>query len=371
MASIAHIGLDVHMGMIDVAVAMDGSTDVEYLGEIRNDQDSVRRLIKRLNKKIESQKFYYEAGPCGYGLYRYLTKLERSCEVIAPSLIPTKPGEKVKTNRLDAEKLARLGRAGELTSITVPSGQQEALRDVVRARLDATIARKHSQNQLLAFLRRYGHRYPGKHNFTKTFYEWLERIKHELPEHSVVLQDYIDAVQFSVKRIAGLEEQLKASFEVWELKPIGQSLMAIKGINFIAAISIMAEVGDFRRFNTAQEFMSYTGLVPSEYSSGTNQKRGAITKTGNSQIRRLLIECAWSSRTRALKTKHWKNKAQFASEEVQEMAWKATKRLHARFMRLQARGKSPNKVVTAVARELAGFVWAIGNHAYQELELDN
>jgi transposase len=370
MTNIAHIGLDVHKGMIDVAIATSEESEVKYYGEIRNEEASILKLVNRLNTRSKNQIFYYEAGPCGYGLYRYLSKLNRKCLVIAPSLIPSKPGDRVKTNRRDAEKLARLGRAGELTAVCVPTSRQECLRDVVRAREDAVISCKKAKQNLLSFLLRHDQKYSGKCNWTQLFYCWVEKIKLTENESNIVLHDYLDAVIFCEKRITALEGELKQSFEHWELKPIAQALMALRGIDFISAMGIITEVGDLRRFGKAREFMSFVGLVPSEYSSGTEKRRGAITKTGNSHLRRILVESAWSAHHLPRKTGHWKSKAKHASVEVQEMAWKATKRLSNRYRRLMHRGKPKNKITVALARELAGFVWAIGNQAYKEMKIN-
>jgi len=356
------------MDRLTAAVAAEGSKECVYLGEIRHEQPAIKRMVLDLKKSRRHLRFYYEAGSCGYALYRYLTQLGVECVVVAPSLIPKKPGERIKNDKRDARKLARLGRAGELTAIAVPGIGQEAMRDLIRAREDAVRFSVTARQQLLSFLLRHGQRFSGKTNWTWAFYRWLEDIKFDTAEQRVVLQNCVDAVGFAKKRIEILEEQIRELLPDWPAKPIVDALMALRGFDVISAATIVAEVGDFRRFSSAPEFMSYVGLIPSEYSSGNSIKRGTITKCGNRRVRRLLIEGSWAARHAPYKTKHWKRKAQNASEAVCEIAFKAMRRLHKRYYRLAARRKEQCKVVTAIAREFAGFVWAVGIQAHAELE---
>lgn len=369
MDDIAYIGLDVHLNSITVAVAAGDGSEVRLIGKIANDRKSIDGLLKGLLGRWKELHVFYEAGPMGYGLYRYLRKKGVRCSVVAPSLIPRRAGDRVKTDPRDAQALARLGRAGELTEIWVPDEEQEALRDLTRLRDDARLASKRAKQNLLGFLRRHERVYKGtKSRWTKDHFEWLSGLKFEHLAQQLVVQDYVNAVKKSQERVFEIEEEMRKEFEKWSWRPIAEATMALRGIDFITAMSILTETGDLRRFNKPSMLMSYVGLVPSEYSSGERRRLGSITKSGNTHVRRLLIEAAWSARYKPARTTHWRKRAACCSEEVQAISWKAMKRLHRVYWRLVAKKKAPSKAVVAVARELTGFVWSVAQTAYAEQE---
>lgn len=352
-------GLDVHKADISVGIANADRGEAGYYGTIENSPHAFLKLAKKLSKCGEEVLFCYEAGPCGYEVYRQLTKAGYDCVVIAPSLIPKKAGDRVKTDRRDAISLSRLLRAGELTSIWVPDRDQEAMRDLTRSREDMKAMERHSRQRLGGFLLRHGKVYPGRSKWTKTYFLWLEGIRFETAVQQIVLQEYIDMVKHTQGRVAAMEEEMRKALDGWTLKPVVEGLMALRGVNLVTAMTIIAELGDLSRFESPRQLMSHLGLVPSEHSSGERQKRGGITKTGNGHVRRVLVEAAWCYRLPARKTAHLRRKAEKASKAVQEIAWKAQKRLCSRYWYLINKGKLPVKSCTAVARELAGFIWAI------------
>ncbi|MES9900956.1 MAG: IS110 family transposase [Sedimenticola sp.] len=354
-----YVGLDVHKDTIAVAVAREGRGDPEYHGEINHSSAAVRKLLKRINKAGEVLNICYEAGPCGYGLYRELTLLGHECQVVAPSLIPRKTGERMKTDRRDALMLSRLHRAGELTAVWVPGQEQEALRDLTRAREDMKAIELKARQRLGAFLLRHSRVYEGKSRWTQTHWRWLETVKFEIPLQQLVLQEYIDAVREAQRRVAGLEQQMHGAMKKWSLAPVAEGLMALRGVSLITAMTTLAELGDITRFDSPRELMSYLGLVPSEHSSGGSRRQGSITRTGNGHVRRLLVEAAWNYRFQARKTRCIQQRAEKTSERIQAIAWEGQKRLCGRYRTLIEAGKVKNQVTTAVARELAGFIWAI------------
>jgi transposase len=355
-----YVGLDVHKETIAVAVAESDRGEVRYVGEIANTEEAIRKLVKQLRKGEAQMSFCYEAGPCGYVIHRQLSELGWDCQVVAPSLIPKKAGDRVKTDRRDAESLARLHRAGELTAVWVPDGAQEALRDLTRAREDMKHLQKQAKQRLLAFLLRHGKRYDGKSKWTQAHNRWLEAVKFEQPTQQIVLQEYIDTVNVLSKRLAALDEHLQSAASTSAFWPVIEALMALRGVNLLTAVTIVAEIGDLQRFANAPQLMAYLGLVPSEHSSGGSKSRGGITKTGNGHVRRVLVEAAWSYRFPARKTAVLQRRAERTPEAVQDIAWKAQKRLCGRYQTMQTRGKLKVQACTAVARELAGFIWAIG-----------
>jgi len=361
MEKYKYVGLDVHKETIAVSVAEADGGEVRYQGEIPNTPDAVVRLVRRLRKE-EGVKlsFCYEAGPCGYGLHRQLLDLGQDCQVVAPSLIPRKPGDRVKTDRRDSLNLARLHRAGELTAVWVPDGAQEALRDLTRAREDMKHIQRQAKQRLLGFLLRHRKRFEGKDNWTQAHFRWFEEVKFGQPVQQIVFQEYVDSVQAITRRIAALDEQMESAARDSVFWPVIEGLMALRGVKLITATTIVAEIGDLRRFANAPQLMAYLGVVPSEHSSGESKVHGSITKTGNGHVRRVLVEAAWQYRYPARKTAVLQRRAERASEQVQEIAWKAQKRLCARYRLLEARGKLKVQVCIAVARELAGFIWAIG-----------
>jgi transposase len=360
MEKYKYVGLDVHKETIAVSVAEADGGEVRYLGEVPNTADSVVKLVRRLRKEGAKLSFCYEAGPCGYGLHRQLLDLGQDCQVVAPSLIPKKPGDRVKTDRRDSLNLARLHRAGELTAVWVPDGAQEALRDLTRAREDMKHLQRQAKQRLLGFLLRHGKRFGGKDNWTQAHFRWMEEVKFEQPVQQIVFQEYVDSVQAMTRRVAAFDEQMESAARDSVFWPVIEGLMALRGVKLITATTIVAELGDLKRFATAPQLMAYLGVVPSEHSSGESKSRGGITKTGNGHVRRVLVESAWQYRYPARKTAVLQRRAERASEQVQEIAWKAQKRLCARYRLLEARGKLKVQVCIAVARELAGFIWAIG-----------
>ena len=354
------VGLDTHQETIAVAVSDACGDKPRYYGPIPNKPAAIAKLVKTLTAKGARVSFCYEAGPCGYAIYRQLTGLGQTCVVVAPSLIPTKPGDRVKTDRRDSESLSRLHRAGELTSVWVPEPEQEAVRDLTRAREDMKAVERMTKQRLNAFLLRYDWRYEGgKSRWTKAHGRWLEGLKFDGPVQQIVFQEYVDAVRQAEARVAGLEQEMVKVLTHWAWAPVVEALMALRGVKLITAMTVIAELGDLSRFASPRQLMAYLGLVPSEYSSGQTRRRGGITKTGNRHVRRVLVEAAWCYRFPARKTAHLQRRATQTSAAVQAIAWKAQKRLCGRYGHLLATGKLKVQVCTAVARELAGFIWAI------------
>jgi len=367
----AYIGLDVHKETIAVAVARVGRAAPESRGEIANKPKTVANLVERLNQEFDGEVllFCYEAGPCGYGLYRQLLALGHDCQVVAPSLIPKKPGERIKTDRRDACKLARTLRNGDLTAVWVPDEEQEAMRDLTRARDDMKGQERKARQQLNAYVLRHGHAWPSnKTRWTQTHYNWLESLKFAHDWQQVVLQEYIDAVKAASQRVADITAQMERVLPQWSLAPVVDSLVALRGIDKLAAMVLLAELGDISRFDSPKQLMAYLGLVPSEHSSGGRRRQGAITKTGNSHARRMLVESAWSYRFPARQTAHLKRKAANASDEAKVIAWRAQKRLCGRYRTLLQAGKNTKQTTVAIARELTGFIWDIVCHEMPKVQ---
>lgn len=357
--STKYVGMDVHKETIAVATAKEGRGEAVYYGEIPNTAEAIRKLVKKVVSNGERVSFCYEAGPCGYEVYRQLIDLGQKCDVVAPSLIPKKSGNRVKTDRRDAKTLTRLHRAGELTPVWVPDKEQEAVRDLTRAREDMKAMERHAKQRLGAFLLRHGKRYPGRSTWTQAHFRWLEGIKFEIPAQQIVFQEYVDTVKQMERRVAAMEEEMRYAMEGWSLAPVVTGLMALRGVDIITAMTVVAELGDISRFDSPRQLMAHLGLVPSENSSGARRQRGEITKTGNGHARRVLIEASWSYRLPARKTAHLQRKAAKTTDAVREIAWKAQKRLCRRYWHLIHKGKLQVQACTAIARELAGFIWAI------------
>jgi transposase len=355
------VGLDVHAATIAVAVA-EPEGEVRSLGTIPNEPEAVRRLVKRLGP-VGQLRACYEAGPCGYTLYWQLAKLGVACQVVAPTLVPVKAGDRVKTDRRDAERLARSFRSGDLTAVWVPDAAHEALRDLVRAREAAKRDQLRARHRLQKFLLRHGQRPPaGTSAWTEKYRRWIEQIRFEHPAQEATRLDYLTEVDHARDRIARLEQALSAAVEMAPvpMRAVIEALQALRGIAKIAAVTIVAEVGRLSRFARARQLMGYSGAVASEHSSGARVRRGGITKTGNAHLRRIVVEAAWTYRHRPKIGALLRQRQTTQSETVKEIAWKAQHRLHSRYCRLLGRGKSKQQVVTAVARELLGFIWAIG-----------
>lgn len=361
MQSVRFIGLDVHKESIAVAVA-EGAGPAEVVATIPNEMGIV---LKRLRKLAEGRKTYfcYEAGPTGFGLCRALRLAGLNCQVVAPSLVPQQAGDRIKTDRRDAVKLARFLRSGDLTTVQVPDAATEAMRDLERAREDAKRAERAARHQLTKFLLRHDRKYSGKTNWTGTHLDWIRAQRFEHEAQNRVLIDYLQAVELATQRVEQLTKDIGELVEGWSLKPLVKALMGLRGVQLISAVVLAAEIGDFARFTTARSFMAYLGLVPSEHSSGESRRRGRITKSGNGHARRTLVESAWSYRFRPTMSREIRQRNEGLSPVLQATAWKAQLRLHGRYNKLLGRGKSKQQVVTALARELAGFVWCIARQS--------
>lgn len=360
MDHIRFIGLDIHKARISVTVAESGREgSVEYLGEISNDVGAIVKLCKRLERPGEMLSFCYEAGPCGYGVYRQLTDLGHQCDVVAPSLIPKKPGDRVKTDRRDATMLARLLRAGELTSIWVPDSDHEAMRDLVRLRSAVRQVLTRARQHLQGFVLRHGRKHTGGTAWKMAYRRWLSTLAFEHRAQQIVFQDYVDAVMDAERRLKRVEDQIVALLPEWNQRPVVDALQAMRGIALINAVVLVTEVGDFKRFSNPRQLMAYIGLVPGERSSGETIRRTGITKAGNTHARRALVEGAWAYRMKARVGRHKVDRIEALPKVVRDIGWNAQVRLCARYRRLRARGKNANTVNVAIAREMVGFIWSI------------
>jgi transposase len=356
---ITYVGLDVHKAGIVVAVAEGGLRgEVREYGRIANTPGALDRLTCKLGGEGVRLRVCYEAGPCGYGIQRHLSARGHECVVVAPSLIPKRAGDRIKTDRRDAAGLARLHRAGELTAVWVPDARHEAMRDLVRARLDAVHALRRARQQLSGFLLRQGCHY-GRPAWTKLHRRWLAGLKFEQAVHHIVLEDYIAAVEAAEARRDRLTTQIEAMLPDWTLAPVVAALQTMRGMALVNAATLIAEVGDFSRFANPRQLMAYLGLVPSEHSSGASLRRGGLTKAGNGAARRLLIEAAWCYRFPARVSRELRLRQEAQPISIREIAWKGQLRLCTRYRKLARTGKPANVVTAAIARELAGFVWAI------------
>ena len=362
MRKVRFIGLDVHADTIAVAIA-EPSGEVRSLGTIPNRPESIRKLVKKLGP-AEQVRVCYEAGPTGYVVYWQLTALGVPCEVVAPTLVPTKAGDRVKTDRRDAEKLARSYRAGDLTAVWVPNAAHEALRDLVRAREAAKKDQLRARHRLGKFLLRQGRRPPtGMTAWTQRHLTWVKTaVQFEQPAQEATLLDYVHEVDHMAGRIERLERAIDDAVKTApvRMRAVIEALQALRGIALISAVTIVAEVGEPARFGTPRQLMGYSGAVASEESSGERVRRGGITKTGNAHLRRIVIEAAWAYRHRPAVGTALRKRQAALDDEVKAIAWKAQHRLHARYRTLTARGKTKQHAVTAVGRELLGFIWAIG-----------
>jgi transposase len=356
---ITYVGLDVHKEGIVVAVAAGGLRgEVREYGRIANTPTALDRLLRKLGGDGVSLRFCYEAGPCGYGIQRQVSTAGHECVVVAPSLIPRRAGNRVKTDRRDAASLARLHRAGELTAVWVPDARHEAMRDLARTRLDAVHSLRRARQQLSGFLLRQGCHY-GRPAWTKLHRRWLAGLKFEQAVHHIVLEDYIAAVEAAETRRDRLTTQIEAMLPDWTLAPVVAALQTMRGIALVNAATLIAELGDLSRFADPRQLMAYLGLVPSEHSSGASVRRGGITRAGNGAARRLLIEAAWSYRFPARISRELLLRQESQPKPIRDIAWKGQVRLCARYRKLARTGKPANVVTTAIARELTGFVWAI------------
>jgi len=355
------IGLDTSKLKISVAIA-DGSRngEVRFFGDISSEPASVASMVNTLSKRGAKLHFCYEAGPTGYGLYRQIVELGHECVVVAPSLVPKRAGDRVKTNRRDALSLARLHRAGELTPIWVPDEGHEAIRDLVRAREAASEAQKQARQQLQSFLLRHGRVYDGKRPWTRAHKKWLTSQSFDHPAHHILLAEYCQAIEDAGVRLDRLTQLVEKTAASWSMAPVVAAYQAMRGVAFMAAVTFVAEIGDVRRFDNPRQLMAYLGLVPKESSTGDRVKRGGITKAGNTRARRVLVEGAWTYRFPARVSPTIQPRLEDLPRSVREIAWKGQVRLCARYRKLMAAGKPKVVTVTAIAREMAAFLWAIG-----------
>lgn len=355
---ITHVGLDVHAERIVIA-SLEGQAREPVVSDIPNAAKVIRRTFQRLARESYELRCCYEAGPCGFEVQRLLTSMGIACDVVAPSLIPVRAGDRVKTDRRDATKLARLYRAGELTTITVPSPDREAVRDLVRARDDVRKDLTAARHRLGKFLIRHGRVFHGGRNWTQRFWVWLRAQQFERECERITFEHYVHEVEHHAGRRADLDRQLEAVARTEPYAKLVGKLSCLRGISTLSALALLAEIGDFRRFDSPRQLMAFVGLVPREYSSGGKEKRGGITKTGNGHVRRILVEAAWAYRHRPAFGPRAKEALRHQPADVSAYAKKAQIRLHRRFTRLVGRGKKSQLAVTAVARELCGFTWGL------------
>jgi len=359
-SSTVFVGMDVHKESIELATA--DELEARHYARIGGDAASVDRAVRKLRSVHRELVFVYEAGPCGFWIYRRLTTQGLSCMVVSPSMTPRRAGDRVKTDRRDALMLARLARAGELQPIYVPDALDEAIRDLVRAREDAVCNERQARQRLQALLLRNDIRYAGRTAWTSAHRRWIAGLKLPHPAQQIAFEEYVQAVQEANARVMRLGASIQAQLEPWRWQPLVQALQALRGISVIHAARIVAELGDLTRFVSPRKLMGYLGMIPSEDSSGARRRQGSITKAGNSSARRALIEAAQAYAHPARVSWVIARRQTGLTQSTTDLAWKAQLRLCARFRRLAARGLPRNKVVVAIARELSGFVWAIGQN---------
>lgn len=356
------VGLDVHKDSISVAYAAgDHSDPPQFVGPIGTRKCDIDKLIRRLQSKASQLVFAYEAGPCGYVLYRHLTSKGFDCRVVAPSLMPKRPGDRVKNDRRDSMEIARLLRSGDLAPVYVPTIDDEAIRDLCRARDATRVTLKAAKLRLKSFLLRLGLHYTGRANWGDAHRRYLATVACPTPSQQIVFQESVLAVDEQVERLRRIEDELQDLASRWRLYPVVESLQALRGVQWLVALTVVAELGDLTRFDNPRQLAAFVGLTPSEHSSGAKRRLGAITKAGNSRARRVLVEGAWSYRFPAKVSAQIQTRIERLPKTVQDIGWKAQVRLCKRFRRLKARGKHSNVVVTAIAREMLAFMWAIAH----------
>ena len=357
------VGLDVHKDSTAIAEAAAGREEPRFIGTVGADLGQLLKALKSLGK-ADSMLVVYEAGPCGYRLARELRSRGYACEVVAACKIARRPSERIKTDRRDALSLARLARSGDLVKVAVPDEGDEAMRDLSRAREDAMRARLKARQQLKALLLRHGHRYTGKSSWTIAHERYLASVRFAHPAQHIAFAEYRQAVREGHERVERVTQALRTQTEQWRMQPLVRALSSLRGIDFVAAVTLAAEIGDFNRFAHPTELMGFLGLVPSEYSTGESRRQGDITKTGNSHARRVLIEAAWNYRFPARISRELQLRQEGQLKAVRDIAWRAQLRLAHRYRRLSSRKLHPNKICVAIARELAGFLWDIARQVH-------
>jgi len=358
-----YIGLDVHKASITVALAFGDGGPARIHGSSSSDADRfvvvLGQILKKYGLERSQVRLCYEAGPCGFVLARHLRRLGYAVEVVAPSLIPSKPGERVKTDRRDARKLARLLRSGDLTAVHIPEVADEVIRDMCRARTDAVDDHMRNRQRLGALLLRNGFHYQGKSPWTQAHLRYLRELVLQDPAQKLVLEEYLQGIDRAGERVQRLEQSMQMQLETWSRRPLVKALQGLRGFQLVASMVVASEIGDFSRFKHPRSVMDYLGLVPSEHTTSDRRRQGAITKCGNSHVRWILVEAAHHYRLPPKVSKELSKRQEGLSREVRELSWRAQHRLHRRFMKLTMRGVHYNKVVVAIARELAAFVWEL------------
>ncbi len=359
-SNILFIGMDVHKESIVLSFADDDRSEVRRYGSIGGTLGDFKKTLRKLVSTGKDLFFCYEAGPTGYELYRYITSQGHQCIVVAPSLIPKKPGDKVKTDQRDADNLTRLLRAGDLTSVYVPNAEDEAIRDLSRAREDAVLVFKSAKQRLKSFLLRHNVRFEGSANWSEKHLRWLiESVNMPYPAQKVAYQEYLNSVTEANARVKRFDQEILFHTRQWRLYSVVHSLMALRGVRMVVAVTMIAELGDLTRFKNPKQLMCFLGLTPSEHSTGDKKKQGAITKTGNQHARRVLVEAGWAYRFNAKVSKEMQKRQERVPLEVRDIAWKAQLRLTKRFRTMANKGKPHNVIVVAMTRELAAFMWSI------------
>jgi transposase len=360
----SYVGLDIHKDSIAIAVADASRAAPRFIGTINPAPSELCKVLRRERCRPESTLLAYEAGPCGYGWVRYLRGRKWACEVIAPSRLTRSPAEqRVKTDRRDALLLARELRSGNLTSIVVPDERDEAIRDLARAREDAVAARLRTRLQMKAMLLRHGRDYVRFRSWSQAHERHLSTIRFDHPAQEIAFNEYRLACREAAERVERITAALREMSESWRMQPLVKALMCLRGLDFVAAVTFVAEIGDLSRFEHPRALMSYLGLVPSEYSSGASRRQGAITKCGNKHARRILVESAWSNHFKAQISRVLQVRQEGQPKIIREISWKAQLRLSKRWRSLaMGRKLNHNKICIAIARELAGFIWDVGRH---------
>jgi transposase len=358
-----YIGLDVHKAIIQIALAFSGRRDVEFYGKTSTDVDSFTTVLRRILKKYELAKdevaLCYEAGPTGFVLARRLRTLGFECDVVAPSLIPSRASDRVKTDRRDAKKLASLYRAGELTAVHIPDVEDEVIRDVCRGRTDAVEVQTRAKQQLSGLLLRNGYHYTGKSTWCEPHMRYLRELV--LPDRTqkVVLEEYLQRIDTAAAQVQRIEEHMQLHLQDWARRPFVEALQGFRGFQLVSSMVVTSELGDLLRFKHPRQLMAYLGLVPSEQSSGERRRQGSITKSGNSHVRWMLVEVAHAYRLPPKVSSALSRRQEGLSPAVRDLGWRAQNRLHRRFCRLTLRGMHRNKVIVAIARELTAFIWEL------------